>query len=124
MTNKIKKYIIFLHCCIPLGLIGQSADTTLFVKQIDSLIKLSRDLTAKRDFDKALEINSTAEKIALEKLGLESAGYASTVFNHGRVLHFKSDYSESEKWYLKSLDIREKLFGKEHPDYASSLHNL
>ncbi len=28
------------------------------------------------------------------------------------------------KWYLESIDIREKVLGKEHPDYAASLGEL
>ncbi len=91
---------------------------------MDSLIQVSRALTAQNDFDKALEINAFAEKIALEKLGRVSAAYGSCCFNHGRVLYYKADTPQAEKWYLESKGIREKVLGREHPDYAQSLNNL
>ncbi|MFN8279079.1 MAG: CHAT domain-containing tetratricopeptide repeat protein [Saprospiraceae bacterium] len=94
------------------------------MKQVDSLIQVSRGLTSKRNYDQALEVNATAEKIALEKLGRNSATYGNCCFNHGRVSFFKTDYLQAEKWYLESKLIREKALGREHPDYASSLNNL
>lgn len=42
---------------------------SLAIRQVDSLIKVSRELTAKQNFDKALEVNAAAEQIALEKIG-------------------------------------------------------
>lgn len=103
---------------------GQSADSLAVVKQVDSLIQVSRALTDKRDFNKALEVNAEAEKIALEKLGRESAVYGNCCSNHGRVMSLKGDKPEAEKWYFESKSIREKVLGKEHPDYAQSLNGL
>ena len=103
---------------------GQNADSLAAAAQVDSLIKISRDFTAKGAFDEAFEVNAAAEKIALEKFGRVSAAYGSCCFNRGRVLYFKPDYLEAEKWYLESIAIREKALGKEHLDYAISLTNL
>ncbi len=118
------RYLIFtlLTICV-VSLNAQTVDS-IAIKQVDSLIKVSRDLTSKRDFDKALEVNAAAEKIALEKLGRESAAYGSCAFNLGRVNYYKGDKPEAEKWYLNSKAIREKAVGKEHPDYAWCLNNL
>ena len=102
---------------------AQSVDS-IAIKQVDSLIKVSRDLTAKRDFDKALEVNATAEIIALEKLGRESAAYATCCFNRGNVFFFMRNVQKAEKYYLDAKAIREKVLGKEHPDYANSLSSL
>ncbi len=103
---------------------GQVVDTAAVVREVDSLIQISRALTGKRDFDKALEVNAAAEKLALEKLGKESAMYGSTCLNHGRVLSFKGSYPEAEKWYLEAIAILEKTLGGEHLDYAKGLINL
>jgi len=103
---------------------AQNADSLSVVKQVDSLIQVSRTLTDKQDFDKALEANAAAENLALEKLVRESAAYGSCAHNHGRVFSYKGDYLEAEKWYLEAKSIREKVLGKEHPDYAASLSNL
>ena len=36
----------------------------------------------------------------------------------------KGNYAEGEKYFLEAKSIREKVLGKEHPDYATSLNNL
>ncbi len=114
---------LFALSLLPLFATAQTPDSTV-IKQVDSLIQVSRALTGKRDIEKALEVNAAAEKLALEKLGRETAAYGSSCHNHGRVLYFKGDYPEAEKWYLEAIAIREKALGKEHPDYAWSLNNL
>jgi CHAT domain-containing protein len=111
-------------CCCAFFISAQNPDALAVAQQVDSLIKISRSLTAKYDFDKALEVNSAAEKIALQKFSRESAAYGSACFNHGRISFCIDDFSEAEKWYLESKVIREKVLGKEHPDYAWSLNNL
>ncbi len=104
--------------------LAQDADSLSVVRQVDSLIQVSRTFTGQGDFEKALEINAAADKLALEEIGRESAAYGNVCFNHGRIMHFKGDFLEAEKWYLESKAIREKVLGKEHPDYAWSLNNL
>ncbi len=119
----MKRTILFFLAIVPFFVVAQTIDS-ISIKQVDSLIKVSRALTGKNDFVKALEVNSLAEKLALEKLGQETAAYGSTCFNHGRILYFKDNYPESEKWYLQSITIRKKVLGKEHPDFAASLNSL
>ncbi|MBK8405024.1 MAG: hypothetical protein IPL25_13365 [Saprospiraceae bacterium] len=80
----------------------------MVIKEIDSLIQVSRKLIGKKDFDKALEINIIAEKLAKDKFGRESMEYGNACFNHGRTLHFKRDFLGAERYYLESKEIREK----------------
>lgn len=111
--------------CLPIWAAAQSPGLPQNLSpQVDSLIQVSRNLTDKREFSKALEISAAAEKIALDNWGRESAAYGSACFNHGRVCFFKRDYPEAEKWYLEAKPIREKTLGKEHPDYAQLLNNF
>ena len=118
------KYILLSFLFLfPSFLFGQAIDSSA-IRQVDSLIQVSREFTAKRDFAQALEVNAEAEQIALEKRGKESAEYGSCCFNYGRVLYFKGDLIDSEYWYLKAMAIREKVLSREHPDYAASLNNL
>ncbi|MBP6185627.1 MAG: CHAT domain-containing protein [Saprospiraceae bacterium] len=118
------RYLILLLVVVcTYNLKAQTIDSVAII-QVDSLIKISRELTNKKDFQKALELNAIAEKLALEKFGKESAAYGSVCFNHAIVHVFKQDYLEAEKWYLESADIRQKVLGKEHLDYAASLNNL
>ncbi len=119
----MRKLLLFGMIWLPFWAQGQ-VDTVVVVREVDSLIQVSRVLSGKGEFDKALEINSAAEKIAIENLGRASAVYGSTCFNHGRVQHIKGDFIEAEKWYLESKAIQRKALGKEHPDYAKSLNNL
>ncbi|MBK9717063.1 MAG: tetratricopeptide repeat protein [Saprospiraceae bacterium] len=118
------KYLC-LSCLLwmPYLLSSQSIDSSA-IKEIDSLIKVSRKLIGKNEFDKALEVNMIAEKLALEKLGLESVEYGNACFNHGRILHFKSDFLGAEGYYLESKEIRKKILGTQNLDYALNLNNL
>ena len=122
----MKKRLIFgwLLCLAPVWAGAQVADATAAAQVVDSLIQVSRKLSGQGDFDKALEVNAAAEKLALEKLGRESVAYASCCHNRARVANFKRDLSEVEKWYVEALSIREKVLGKAHPDYSASLTNL
>ena len=122
----MKTTLLFVFTFFTIHVFCQTIDSTA-IKQVDSLIQVSRALTGKRDFDKALQVNAEAEKLALSQahgMGKESAAYGSCCFNRGRVNYFKGDITEAEKWYLESKAIREKVLGKEHPDYAGSLNSL
>lgn len=119
----MKTIIFSLVLCVPLWGAAQAVDNEA-IRQVDSLIRVSRDFTARASYIQALEVNAAAEKLALETSGRESAAYGSCCFNRGRILWNREDYPEAEKWYLESLTIRGKVLGKEHPDYAHSLNNL
>ena len=120
----MKTLLLFGLMMLPAICFSQAVDTVAVIKQVDSLIQISRGLTSKRDFEKALEVNAAAEKLAFEKLGKETASYGNACSNHGRVFDIQGNYPEAEKWYLETKAIREKVFGKEHPDYAHCLSNL
>ena len=121
----MKKAFLFLTLIfLSSDIFSQRLDSLAVTKQVDSLIKISRELTANKNFEKAIEVNSFAEKLALEKLGKESVAYGSSCFNHGRVMDFVGDYPEAEKWYLESKTILHKVVGQEHPLYLKTLTNL
>ena len=47
-----------------LGLLqAQTIDSVAIKKQVDSLLKVSRALVDKHDFDKGLEVNAAAERL-------------------------------------------------------------
>ncbi len=116
--------VFFYTLILPVFAYGQKMDTIGVARQVDSLIQVSRSLTAAGNYEQALATNAVAEKLVTEKLGLETAAYGSTCFNHGRVLYFQSNYTEAEKWYLTSKAIRERVLGKENAAYVTSLNNL
>lgn len=75
--------------CVPVLVVAQTPADSLIVHQVDSLIQVSTTLANEKDFDKALEVSAAAEKIALEKLGRETAAYSNACFNHGWVFYKK-----------------------------------
>ncbi|MDO8970260.1 MAG: tetratricopeptide repeat protein, partial [Saprospiraceae bacterium] len=119
----MKKMLFFVFLLLPCWLSAQSVDSVA-LRQVDSLIQVSRGLTGQREFDKAIEVNAAAEKLALEKFGRESAAYGSCCANRGRIFYYKGNKPEAEKWWLDAKVIREKSLGREHPHYAVSLSNL
>ncbi len=118
------KYIALLLLIFFFNNTGAQEADSKAIRQVDSLIQVSRSLTGQGDFDKALEVNAAAEKIALEKIGKESAANGICAFNRGRVNFFKGDYTEAEIGYLEAISIQEKVLGKVNKDYASSLNSL
>jgi len=120
----MKPLLFFGLIMLPAICFSQALDTIAVTREVDSLIQVSRGLTGKGEFEKALEVNAAAEKLTLEKLGRETATYGSVCFNHGRVFHNQGNYPEAEKWYLEAKAIREKVLGKEHASYGTSLNNL
>ena len=37
---------------------------------------------------------------------------------------YAANYTEAEKFYLKAIEIREKIYGKDHPQVALVLNSL
>jgi len=119
MCKTISLFLIFL----PFLLTGQTIDSVA-IKTVDSLITVSTTLTEEGAQDQAFEVCTAAEKIALEKLGQESASYGACCHLHSAIVKSQGDYAEAEKWLLEALTIREKVLGKEHRDYSKSLNGL
>ena len=124
MTVLSRFGLFYLLCIFSFSASAQVVDTAAVVREIDSLIQVSRGLTAKRAFDQALEVNATAEKRALETLGKESAMYGRCCFNRGRVQYLAANPLEAEHWYLEGIAIQKKVLGNENLEYALSLDNL
>lgn len=62
------------------SIISAQVSDSIIIKQIDSLINISNEFTTLKDFEKALEVNSVAENIAIKNLGPESASYGRCCF--------------------------------------------
>ncbi len=116
--------LLFVFVFFTAPVFCQNADSLAVVREVDSLIQVSRGLADQRNFDKALEVNAAAEKLAVEKLGLESAGYGSCCLNEGRVLHLSGRYTEAEQQYLHALKIQEKIPLRDVQMYSKTLDNL
>ena len=83
------------------------------------------------DLERALSYFTQCAEIEKSVVGEEHIWYLITLsaidvlyFNLARKYSDLGNYSEAIKLVAKELDICEKLYGKEHPDYAISLNNL
>ncbi|MFN0215944.1 MAG: tetratricopeptide repeat protein [Saprospiraceae bacterium] len=119
----MKHLFAFCFCLNTVLSFGQLVDSTI-LRQVDSLIWVSRKLTGEQKFDEATQVGELAQKIALEQFGEKSAAYALCLFNRGRVFSLSGRFEDAEPLYLEAKSIREQVLHKEHPDYAWSLNNL
>lgn len=119
----MKCKLIFLFWYFIGHINAQNADSVI-IKKVDSLIQISRKLTASGDFELAMSISNNAENLALNSLGGESYTYINCITNHARVLYLSKEVSESISWYEKAKSIREKVDGKNNPDFANILAAL
>ena len=106
----MKTYIILLGTIISFSGYAQVVDS-FSLRQVDSLIQISRSLTDKKEFNHATEANTYAENVALEIFGRESVAYTSVCSNFGRLNFFAGNFIEAEKWFLQALSIRENILG-------------
>jgi CHAT domain-containing protein len=110
--------------CISILVLGQQVDTTFVVKQVDSLVQISRKCILSNDFDKASKVASLAEQLALERLGKNSISYGNVCFIKGKLHYYKGELKETEKCYLEYSSILKHVSGEDNMDYAWSLDDL
>ncbi|MBP6185629.1 MAG: CHAT domain-containing protein [Saprospiraceae bacterium] len=119
----MKYFIILFMFFIMDGIAAQNVDS-LALKQIDSLIQISRTLAKQQKFYLALELIDSAEKITLEKFGNMSEPYGNVCNNRGSIMLYTGNFPEAEIYFMKAKAIWEKVFGKENTNYTGSLINL
>ncbi len=119
----MKNSLLFLITMTLSSTYAQTVDS-IVIWQVDSLLNLSREFIGKNEFDNALEVITTVEKITLEKIGRISREYGSCRHIRGVINYKKNNLNEAEKCYIDAIAIREKIIGNKHIDYAMSLNNL
>jgi CHAT domain-containing protein len=118
------RYLILtlLTICV-VNLKAQSVDSVA-VRQTDSLVQLSGFYLDLGNTDHAFQVLESAEKMARQKIGIESPAYGTCSHNFGKIYAYKRDLINAEKWYKKAITIREKVFGKENDHYTESVFDL
>jgi tetratricopeptide (TPR) repeat protein len=71
-----------------------------------------------------INIGDFFSKDSLPDCAPEIEGTGHTEVEFGSFLYDGGQYEKSERWYRRSLDIRLKQFGPEHPDTVTSMNNL
>ena len=102
---------------------AQISDTIVCIKQIDSLIEISRALSKDKKFDEAYKIVEKAEAMSEQCVGKNHMTYANCIFNLGRVFHLQNKFSEALPYYQAARELRGKLAGKESNEYAAATNN-
>jgi CHAT domain-containing protein len=103
---------------------SQSVDQIRQKSEIDSLISVSKDNINKQKYDEAKKTLDLAEQKVVIYPGPETAEYASILNLRGTIDFKNSNYYKAEKYYFTSLEIRRRIFGRNHMEYARSLNNL
>ena len=88
---------------------GQSPDTSICLKKVDSLIEISRSLSKEKKYDEAYKTVETAEAISVQCVGKDHLAYANCIFNRGRVFHLQNKYQEALPFYQSAREMRGKL---------------
>ncbi|MCL2026810.1 MAG: tetratricopeptide repeat protein, partial [Leptospirales bacterium] len=79
------------------------------------------DLCLNDNYDEAIALLQPYISI----LPVQHAQWAANVIDNKAIKYYNSsEYPQAEKYYLETKAIREKVLGKEHPDYATILNNL
>ncbi len=120
----MKVKLLLAVLILPFSTLAQQADTVGVARQVDSLNQVAFALSGKSKYKEALVISEAAEKLAIEKVGRESAEYARAHFYSSVLLQNTNKYAEAEACLLEVKSIQEKLISREHPDYATTLYQL
>ncbi|MEO8150649.1 MAG: CHAT domain-containing tetratricopeptide repeat protein [Bacteroidia bacterium] len=103
--------IIFFICIMSLN----EAYSQLWKQYVDS----ANAYNIKKDNDKSIEFYTKANE-ELKKDSAVTITYAGICDSLG-VLYYKTrQYKEAEKFYIEAKLIKEKVIGREHPEYISS----
>ncbi|MCF8245254.1 MAG: CHAT domain-containing protein [Saprospiraceae bacterium] len=119
----MKHNLIAFLFLLPFFSMAQPADS-IAIRQVDSLVQVSRSLTNQRQYKEAQKINDIAESAALMKLGKDSPTYASCLFNHGRIFQAQRELEDAVPFYLAAIKIQETATGADPGQLAASLNNL
>ncbi len=120
----LQTMLVFIGCLGGRAGFGQVRDSMSVVQEVDSLARLSQELSDKGQFEEALRAIEEAERMALSAFGPASAAYGACLHRHGYVHHFMQDIDRAEAYYLQAMAIRKKALGEWSPYYAITLMNL
>lgn len=118
---------IFFMICIFLVMtcVAQTQqDTAIWLRQVDSLIDISKTLAKDKHFTEATNVIDQIESICTTSIGKESLSYAKCLRQRGGILHYQNKFTEALPFYQKSRDLCLKLAGKENKDYINTVNNM
>lgn len=75
-------------------------------------------------YDEATLLAQRRAELVGERIGKTTSDYATMLSDLGTLLSLQGRHAEAEPIIEQVLDIRQKLFGGEHPDVAASMNNF
>ncbi len=121
---EVKTIILFLFLSIPIFATGQTADSLVTAKQIDSLLRSLRPLIEQQKLEEALATVQLAEEKTIAAFGNTHPAYSICLAFRGKIAQRKEKYKEAESWYLAAMELQEKVYGKESPQIVISMSTL
>ncbi|MBP9152717.1 MAG: CHAT domain-containing protein, partial [Flavobacteriales bacterium] len=118
------RYLIFILMVVYTYSLNAQTVNSVAIKQVDSLIQLYGFYLDLPDPDQAFVVLKNAEKIAREKIGIETPTYGTCAQKFGEMYKYSGNYTNAEKWYLKAISIHLKVYGKENDHYTESVFSL
>ncbi len=119
----MKKIAFLFFLSLPVFVIGQLTDS-LVIKEVDSLIDLSKKLLRERKVDTSFQIIEQAERIVNERLEDRDYYLAKVLHQKGQVLRrFPEKRMESLLTVERAREIMEKRWSEE-PEYGNILWTL
>ncbi|MCC6282987.1 MAG: CHAT domain-containing protein [Saprospiraceae bacterium] len=94
------------------------------IREVDSLVQLSRDLLPKGKFDESLKTIEYAEALAKNTFGPNDSLYAKCLYNHGRTLYQKREYQQAERYYIDAMTIQASVLQYGHENHLGTLSSL
>jgi CHAT domain-containing protein len=123
MIPPMRKLLCFVCLLLPLMALAQP-ETAVLRQQLDSLSKAALQLAGQRSFDQALEINTSALRLARDSGGLQSALYGDACLDRGVIFLQKGDYPQAETQFLESEKVYIAALGPEHRLRVLAADNL
>jgi len=118
----MKNIVCFFLLLLRFQAIAQSAGVA--EKSVDSLLTLGVDLFKQKKFEQSVTVLRSAQTLARQLLGRESALYASCAHYLGTNYISLGRTEEALPLLLEALEIRRKVLGPDHPDCGKTLNNL
>ncbi|WP_338762162.1 tetratricopeptide repeat protein [Bernardetia sp. ABR2-2B] len=100
-----------------------SLETTIENLSWKELNSMGKDLRSKANYPESEIYFKKALQVAKKQNGKDSL-YAVSCRELGIVYYYQGNYDETELLWLEAKNIREKILGKEHPDYTESCSNI
>ena len=118
------KKLLLLFLFLPFFSFAQPLDTAQIRVEVDRLFEMIDLEIDARNNDQADRLLNQVDKLIQAGFGIESLIYSSWLNRKGKVSYYQGKYQEVEQLWIKSLAIREKVLGKEHPLFAENLTYL